>query len=682
MSKGKILAFIIVFQALGVLFLIMQVYFLDLEDESSLYVNVLYGLLAILLPLIPLGTRPGEMKEAGLPAIPFYISSAAMSAGVIYIGLMPDDMLIGSALILITAFCWSYALYMNDRIREGFKTTITRFSRGTTTFLMFFMGVLWFWIPATAHAVGINSFLDSFIDILVGASMMCLLVFAWLVSKYRIAGIPSGVLFAYWYMEISQWMLRNRERVLVSHEGTWAFVVILTVVLAVNAGVTLGRMFGETAVLVNSGRAGLFGPWFSSFKEVQGMKRSMPAKKKVIRKGLKIALVLGACATPGILPLLDLAPVPVTITPRTDYTMKFNFWAHTILSQYTTEMRTALNDHQVNLDMGTINPTMLEIYRDFETAMPNITYRSTVAPSHFDQLCETLVYQVELIKPYILNGTLDQWLGFAFDVEGDHFRWWLGFDNVEDAVAEWEQAFEYIYVNASSELGFPIEMENVGSAFFDADVLFDGDQDMEMIEGYVSTIPNFTTHAPMVYRCHVDECGASEPFFDPWRTSYSIYSTLTLLNGTVGPDKLGIYLGITNCSCYNSELAQDERVSWGNKTGFGNLIRDTLIAKHFGLKEVTYFLLWTTGDFGGVFDTYGDGFLDVMNETVNTNPPAKFDIFYNHVDAMVTRKLYRDVLGDISRPMGAGLVIAAAAASVFVVILSELILKKKVRKTN
>ncbi len=71
----------------------------------------------------------------------------------------------------------------------------------------------------------------------------------------------------------------------------------------------------------------------------------------------------------------------------------------------------------------------------------------------------------------------------------------------------------------------------------------------------------------------------------------------------VTPVRRGIYLGPTNTSCYSRDLYQPGLVSWGNNTGFDNLVRDTLIAKSFGCAEITYFLLWDAAGFGGIFNS-------------------------------------------------------------------------------
>ena len=106
----------------------------------------------------------------------------------------------------------------------------------------------------------------------------------------------------------------------------------------------------------------------------------------------------------------------------------------------------------------------------------------------------------------------------------------------------------------------------------------------------------------------------------------------------------------------------------GTATGFGNLVRDVLIVKHFEIKEVTFFLLKTASDdgiyiMGGVFDSYGIGFLDKMDEYVNSNPPDAFNIRY--VPSGSKRALYEqeDILMNANRWDGFILVVGVIAGS-------------------
>jgi hypothetical protein len=71
---------------------------------------------------------------------------------------------------------------------------------------------------------------------------------------------------------------------------------------------------------------------------------------------------------------------------------------------------------------------------------------------------------------------------------------------------------------------------------------------------------------------------------------------------------------------------------------------------------------------GGVFSSYGMDFLDVLNETVNTNPPAEFDIYYRQSDDKIGSKLRSDWLYDFSRPIG---MIEIAALWVIAIIINK-----------
>nr|MDO8115810.1 hypothetical protein [Candidatus Sigynarchaeota archaeon] len=150
-------------------------------------------------------------------------------------------------------------------------------------------------------------------------------------------------------------------------------------------------------------------------------------------------------------------------------------------------------------------------------------------------------------------------------------------------------------------------------------------------------------------------------------------------------DRMGAYLGILNASCYGRDLPQPEQISWGNATGLGNLQRDVLICKSFGIKEVTFFLLQTyhvAGDYsnGGAFDTYGINFLQIMNDTANTNPPERFDIYYNKHDANLNNALMLDWILDFSRLPGLLLVSFMAGTSILVMITQAVLCHLKKRR--
>ncbi|MHA1733021.1 MAG: hypothetical protein ACTSU5_13825 [Promethearchaeota archaeon] len=579
------------------------------------------------------------------------------------------DFLIVAAVILVSSIFLAGYFLAKESSRDAADRVTTWLARTSAGFMLAFMPVYWFYEPARAANIGLTPAPEGVLDVLTGVSLVCLFTFAFLVAPYRIAGVTSALSFTLWYVEEPQWMLRNMDRLSVVHVGTLAFVLSVTVVMVLALGSSIARAVLGTLELRKDGKSALLGPWFSNVFGLKNWKRLDAGKRRAVKRGALACALLGAVALPGILPFFHVPRVPITIRPRTDYDIRFNFWAsNNINADYTPAMIRELDEHRANLDFGvSMNEKGVKTLRDFEFEMPHVTYRTTVTPTNFSQLDETVRGYSELLLPYLQNGTLDQWRGFAFDIEGDAFRWWLGFDTVDEAVAEWNRTFDYVD-SISAQLGWEVEMENVGSHVFASDVKFDGDLDVQTIEGY---------------RCMTDFDACEERpavQLEPWRTSYSVYTAMYTLNQTVGVDRVGIYLGITNCTCYSRDLPQTEPVTWGEATGLGNLVRDSLIAKSFGAREVTYFLAWslpwTAGSTPslGAFDSYGDDFLDVMDEAVNVNPPEEFTIYYDHLDADYNREMFRDILGDISRPAGLAMALVAVAAAISGTALAERLL--------
>ena len=147
--------------------------------------------------------------------------------------------------------------------------------------------------------------------------------------------------------------------------------------------------------------------------------------------------------------------------------------------------------------------------------------------------------------------------------------------------------------------------------------MFDADLDLQLIEGQIAYTPKrFTLYAPMIYRCWPSGAipyGSPKETFDDayrWGTSYMFYTRLTTVSAYIPQPHLGVYLGITNTSCYGRDMPQEEPISWGGPTGVDNLIRDILVAKSFGIREVTFFLQFTHTEpngevFGGLVESYG-----------------------------------------------------------------------------
>jgi hypothetical protein len=108
--------------------------------------------------------------------------------------------------------------------------------------------------------------------------------------------------------------------------------------------------------------------------------------------------------------------------------------------------------------------------------------------------------------------------------------------------------------------------------------------------------------------------------------SYFTYNRLNMMASVLETkygnyEKLGIYLFYKNGDCYDNV-----------ECGYENIVRDTLIAKHFEVQTVSIFMFNTEGvntEWGCVFDHYGDGFLDRFNESVNGEASSQsFQIWY------------------------------------------------------
>lgn len=555
---------------------------------------------------------------------------------------------------------------MNEHVVRVF----TLFNRACLLFLFFFMSYYFIGIPSVAVSKGLMPALDATFLILTGIAFDCLLVFALLVSRYRISGIVSFVIGVIWYLVPCDWILRHGNTTRIAYGESYYFMLGVFIVMLANFGLQFLRFLMESIMLGIQRKSWFLGPWFPAFPQ-QGHPKCLSAEQKVIlKRGTRSVILLALVAAPGVLATLGATPVPVQIVPGSQH-IRFNFFApNNDTGFYTPAVCAELEEHKVNLDLAVpVSNGSVPFLAALETAMPSITYRVHIYPPRISLLAETVQSTTELMRACEVNGTLDQWRGFLFDIEGDGFRWSDDFPSIEDSILEWNTMFNYIDA-ASAARGTPIETESVASYTDVIDMAYDGDYDIQALEGYNGAVPDrFTTYAPMIYRCLVDEPLKPWSVFEPWYTSYFVYTKLHTLSSMVDAPRRGIYLGPTNTSCYSRDLYQPGLVSWGEATGFDNLVRDTLIAKSFGCSEVTYFLLWDAAGFGGMFNSYGMDALDRMNASVNTSPPASFDINYNFRDANLFWALGRDLVCDLSKPTGMALVVLAWVTAVLIAVL-------------
>lgn len=379
-----------------------------------------------------------------------------------------------------------------------------------------------------------------------------------------------------------------------------------------------------------------------------------------IKKIRNILLVAIPCL--GI-PLLILAipgviQIPITIEPQ-DYKAEIAFWGGYGFND--TDRLNNLNNHEVtlvaccysNISQTAGKQSFINWMTYYNNSYPNISYYFSVpgSPGAFiwdGNLDNAFNYAKELVAVIQINN-LTTVKGLAFDIEAPYFPsifHQYDFDISPNAtrhlnsIQQWYDFFTWMNTNAPE-----LKLRAINYVESAADQL-DGDYDLHYIRRYSFMdleTDAFEEYAPMSYR---GMYLGTQPYGDPMENplvSYSdgghywiynqLYFQAKALDSKFGKhDKMGIYLGITNVTCYSADYQQYQN---GQPAGYGfdNLVRDALIAKHFGVNIITLFLLTTVIEngysMGGVFDSYGNDFLDRFNESINgpasTTP---FQIWY------------------------------------------------------
>nr|MDO8110455.1 hypothetical protein [Candidatus Sigynarchaeota archaeon] len=586
-----------------------------------------------------------------------------------------------------------------------YKSPYVRFRRYSVSlfkisyaFLFLFTIAYGIVVPAAALAEGILNPWESFFDMLLGISICAIFLFFYGIAHTRIGALTTLVAFAYWWFVVGKEVIRNDEILERGFTTAYATIGLPWIWLLAISFLGLVNFLGETVNLCQQKRSWSLGPWFHGFRHGFGLiARGLDAKqKRSIKKALIGFTITVGVIIPGALMLSDAFSPRIEIRPQ-HYDITYNFWATPpIYANYTDSIYIALGlgprlyseaaldqfeKHHVNLDLtfDTITNDSLQTLLLWESRCPSVTYRVTMYPSSLLTFVQHVQTATEFLTTWEANHVIHNWRGFCFDIEGDPYNSFYANLTFSEATAIWNSLFDYMD-QKSAERGKTIEMECVSGVTECADVPFDGDNDMQAEGGFNMYIPQrFTMYAPMIYRCGT---GGETPWGSPmdpehpWDTSYSVYSQLDFLNRSVPAGKTGFYIGITNLSCYGRDMPQPEPYTWpaGNNSGFSNLMRDVLIAKHFGIKEITFFLAWTVIDpgnysMGGVFESYGTDFLDQVNLTVYTNPPERFDIFYRQSDARGADRFRLDWLFDTNRLKGIAEIIAFWIVAVSIVVI-------------
>jgi len=343
-------------------------------------------------------------------------------------------------------------------------------------------------------------------------------------------------------------------------------------------------------------------------------------------------------------------PVPkgeITIEPL-NYQARFAFWGVTSHERYTADQINALNRHHViiascsELPEGTneSDTAFITTMKWWATNAPNVQFIPTVIglPGGFvwdgsNGTTSLAKHIVGLVK----DNNLTNVIGLSFDWEKP-VDWTLGNISSEPneerhlaAIEDWKEFFEWMDVNAPDMI---LSCVNYWEMAFD---LVDDDYDLHIRERFLTyELPYWDEYAPMIYRCWFK---GTQPYGDvpTWApgtnvdTTYDFYlcmrehaEAVKRLHGDT--KRLGVYLGITNCTCYGRDV---EVWEYGEYQGMGYdmLVRDALIVKSFGAPIITLFQLHTKVEngysMGGVFDSYGDNFLDKFNASVNGENSTK-----------------------------------------------------------
>ncbi|MFX0098133.1 MAG: hypothetical protein ACFFCS_01030 [Candidatus Hodarchaeota archaeon] len=382
------------------------------------------------------------------------------------------------------------------------------------------------------------------------------------------------------------------------------------------------------------------------------------SKRKNGKLGTISLLVLIIMGVPfGILQFPECWNIPITIKPG-DYQVEFAFWGHWRVDAVSTTALESMNNHSVTLvqcNFANIPAQQADYVSNltvWNNTYPNITIFNAIPGIPGGAVWDGSTNgTIEFTKDYITlirSNNLTNVKGLAFDLEGpilsslpEGYDYSPNASRHDEGLELWNEFFEWKETN---EPNLTLSAINYVESVIDT---FDGDYDLHYLRRYpFLNLDGFDEYAPMLYRCWYWVSGpqpyGSVPEMTPLAQyldggHYLTYYNLDLLSKSLeskfgNTDKMGVYLGITNCTCYGADVNQYQHGQPAGK-GYDALVRDALIAKHFGVPKITIFLYNTALEngysMGGVFDSYGDDFLDRFNESVNgPNATDEFTIWY------------------------------------------------------
>nr|MDO8111423.1 hypothetical protein [Candidatus Sigynarchaeota archaeon] len=446
---------------------------------------------------------------------------------------------------------------------------------------------------------------------------------------WRNAGTRAGIGFAaapfgYSWHLTNELFIRGHPYYFYTRIGAigWVAIVLTTSMLAISA----------LALIVKSIKK--FVAHDGVQRSVKAIRSAAQAQRGIMTFSLTLILICGAYV--GIT-VQSYPRQEITVVPQ-DYRVNFAFWAIGSHASYTPPQLNELNDHNVTLVAGMAgdltNPATYIATRDtmvselawWKANCSNVKFSITIAAQdglwdgNAEQATEQAKAVINITNTYNLTNVVGETLDWESAVNAPDPA------QNQQAVATWNAFFDWKAINGPN---ITVTLINDVWLYYDS---IDSDNDLHVTrEAVAFECTRFDEYAPGMYRCTY---GGAMPYGDPVSVSsaggiqdtYDLYLSMqeharTMERTFSNLDKMGVYLGETNCSCYGNGTPVYENGQYQG-TGFDMFIRDCRICKAFGPKMITVFLLFTapTGDgyiMGGAFDSYGDDFLDRLETEVN-----------------------------------------------------------------
>ncbi|MHA1717269.1 MAG: hypothetical protein ACTSXP_16610 [Promethearchaeota archaeon] len=392
------------------------------DPHEYLFEVGVFPLFSVVAPLICIWSVNRMLNKAVLNVITIYFIVTSMISIVLVI--LAGDFFIFSILFYLFVLIWSgYACTLSRKVYQHLKRNGIRLSQVSSMILATILFIRYIICPLRAVDLGITPAINGTADACIGIILIGIIFISFLASHLRANAYITFFMYAIWYLYTIESISRNFQIFYHGFAGTMTVIASISVLLMTNAGISGGLAIRTTSILRKQHKSVFWGPLAKNFLSVfwtnERAKIKTALKELPVKKVIMLLAIIGSACIPGILFLTNNAPVPIKITPK-DYDIRFNFWAsENINTTYSQIEKQEMNEHYVNLNIAMyLTREKMPILIDFERQMPNITYRITVIPDNISDLYSKVVELTEILMEYEANGTIDQWRGFAFDIEG------------------------------------------------------------------------------------------------------------------------------------------------------------------------------------------------------------------------------------------------------------------------